>query len=83
MSVNYLIADFVSKLSVASKNHFVSIFIPKSKLIISILNLFYNNGLIRGFSVYNHTILVYLKYYNGRSIISEIALVSKPGKRIF
>ena len=75
---NYIIADFVSKMNVASKGHFLSVFVRRTKLTIQILTLLYSNGVIRGFVIYNDSILVYLKYLKGISIFSSLTIVSSP-----
>lgn len=78
MSSNYIIADFISKLNVASKSHFLSVFVKRTKLTIQLLSLLYSNGVIRGFVIYNDSILVYLKYYKANSVFSSLSAVSSP-----
>ena len=63
MSNLNVIADFVSKINVACRGHFVSIAVRRTKLIISLLKLFYNYGVIRGFVIYDKSIVVFLKYH--------------------
>lgn len=78
MSSNYIIADFISKMNVSSKGHFLSVFVKRTKLTIALLTLLYTNGVIRGFVIYNDSILVYLKYYRGHCVFSSLSLVSSP-----
>lgn len=78
MSSNYIVADFISKLNIASKSHFLSVFVKRTKLTIQLLSLLYSNGVIRGFVIYNDSILVYLKYHKANSVFSSLSIVSSP-----
>ena len=78
MSFNSQLADFVSRLNIASRSHFISVFVNRSNLIINILKVLHINGLIIGFSIFNNSILINLKYNNGISIFSSLTLISRP-----
>ena len=80
MSFNSQLADFVSRLNIASRSHFISVFVNRSNLIINILKVLHINGLIMGFSIFNNSILIDLKYNNGISIFSSLTLISRPVK---
>lgn len=83
MSSNYNIADFISKINVAAKSHFLSVFVKRTKITIDVLTLLYSNGVIRGFVIYNDSVLIYLKYYKGNSIFSSLSIVSSPVNEFF
>lgn len=84
MSYSYELADILVRLNVAGRSHLSTVKIKYTKLALGILVILYNNGLIRGFFVESDsTILVYLKYFCGSSVIKKIVLVSRPGRRIY
>jgi hypothetical protein len=49
--VNFQVAEFISRLNVASQYRLVSINIKRTRLNINLLFLFYNNGLVSGFTI--------------------------------
>lgn len=83
--MNYILADFVVRIKVASKGHLKSVKVIKTKLVLKILSLIYKLGIIRGFFVLKkeNFILVLLKYKGSRGAFYDISLVSKPGRRAF
>lgn len=83
MSYNHHISDFIAKLNVASRSHFISIGVKRSKIIINILKLLYENGVIRGYVIFNESIIVYLKYYHNKSVFTSLQIVSSPSKRVY
>lgn len=50
--INYFLGDLVTRLNVAAKNRLVSIRVNNTSSNIDMLTLFYNNGLISGFRIY-------------------------------
>lgn len=80
---NYNLASFVATLKVASRSHLKSIKITKTVLNLLLLEILYKNGIIRGFFLEDHEVLVYLKYYQNKSIYFDISVVSTPGKRVY
>jgi ribosomal protein S8 len=81
---NYNLADLIVRIKVAFLACLVSIKVMKTKLNIKFLFLLYKIGLLRSFHVLEKEILVYLKYKkDGKSLIHDIAVVSKPSKRIY
>lgn len=83
-----MVSDILSDLIIRIKNGQVrgksSIVALRSNLVVSLLNLFYKEGIIAGFSVLNYKELcIYLNYRNGLPLISNIEKVSRPSKRIF
>jgi ribosomal protein S8 len=68
------------------KNRRLLVRVKKSKLIIQILNLFYNGGFIRGFSLSTtspHEIIVFLKYVDGKPILKKFQIFSSGGRRTY
>jgi ribosomal protein S8 len=81
---NYNLADLIVRIKVAFTARLVSIKVLKTKLNINFLFLLYKIGLLRSFNVLDAEILVYFKYKkNGKPLIYDIAVVSKPRKRIY
>jgi len=82
--INYNLADLVVRIKVAFNARLVSIKVTKTKLNINFLFLLYKMGLIRSLHVLETEVLVYLKYKkNGKSLIYDMSIVSKPSKRIY
>jgi ribosomal protein S8 len=80
---NYIIGDLISRLKVGSKGHLVSVKVLNSKISIKILDLFYENGLIRGYKININCIMVFLKYYKNRPVFFDVQLISTPGKKVY
>jgi len=60
--------------------------VKKSKLVIQILNLFYSNGLIRGFSFSTsspYEIIVFLKYVDSKPVLKKFQVISSSGRRSY
>lgn len=82
--INFNLGDLISKLNVASRGHLKSVFVNNNKLTLNVLTILYKNGIIDYFKVSSdRKIIVYLKYFQNRSIFSQIVLVSKPRKRVY
>jgi ribosomal protein S8 len=81
---NYNLADLIVRIKVAFTARLVSVKVLKTKLNINFLFLLYKIGLLRSFHVLEKEILVYFKYKkNGKPLIYDITLVSKPSKRVY
>lgn len=78
MSMNYLLADFCSILTVASKSRLKLVYLKRNRTFISILDILYRNGAIKSFVLEKKFIRVYLKYLDSFPVMSEISLVSRP-----
>lgn len=58
--------------------------IKYSKIRSSILDAIWNGGFIRGYSINNGFIKVYLKYTSsGNSLVKYIKCISTPGRRVY
>lgn len=81
---NYNLADLIVRIKVAFYARLISIKVMKTTLNIKFLFLLYKIGLLRSFHVLETQILVYLKYKkDGQSLIHDMAIVSKPSKRVY
>jgi ribosomal protein S8 len=81
---NYTLSDFISRLNIAKRKHLKTIIIKPSNLVFSLLKIFEELGIIRGYSLLdNYKIEVYLKYHSSRCAFQNLIVVSKPSKRIY
>lgn len=63
---------------------FSSVFIHKSNLTLSFLNVLFKEGVIRSYSILpNNKIEVFLKYYKGVSVIENITSISTSSRSIY
>jgi small subunit ribosomal protein S8 len=82
------IADMLTRIRNAIKARHPKVDVPASKLKIEIARILKEEGYILNYKVADEgpkkTIKVYLKYQaNNRSVISELARVSRPGCRVY
>ena len=83
MTVNSILSNFFSNL----KNHSITkkpvLKQIKTNQILKIVKLLTNEGFIQGYELNdgNNTISILLKYNNGKSVINQIKIISKPSKR--
>jgi small subunit ribosomal protein S8 len=65
--------------------NYLSVFVHKSKLTYSLLDVLYAEGVIRGYNTYSTPgkIEVFLKYHKGHSVINNIKAVSSPGRYVY
>lgn len=88
MSMQDPIADMLTRVrnaqAVGKKEVVVN---PSSKLKVAIANVLKAEGYIEDFSVVDNTgklsLVITLKYYLGRPVISRIERVSRPGLRVY
>jgi small subunit ribosomal protein S8 len=81
---NYILSDMVSRLKVATRNHFVSVKVKYTVLCLNVLNLLYKNGFIYNIKIVdNDQLIIFLKYYQNRPVFYSIDIISTPGKRVF
>jgi ribosomal protein S8 len=83
--MNYIVADFVSRLNIASKGRFRSINVRLTKLTLDILDILYRNGIILKFRIISklNCIRVSLKYCKNAPVFFNMKIISKPGCRKF
>jgi len=80
LNFNYLIADFVSRLTIGSLRKLRYIRICRTQTNLRLLRILYKQGVIRTFRVEFDYISVYFKFKNGLPI-GRLSIVSRPGKR--
>ena len=87
MSVNHSVSDLVSIIrngKLANKKSVVS---PVSSLRENVLKILSEEGYISGYAKTNKDGLelfnINLKYHSGDSVIGDIEVVSKPGRRVY
>jgi small subunit ribosomal protein S8 len=83
MSVNFQLADMVSRINVASSRKLGSVRVNYTTLNMRVLMVLYRNGVIRGFQAANGYIVVLLKYVAMRPVFRQIKVISRPGCRIY
>ena len=88
MSMTDTIADVLTRIRNAQKARLINVSLPHSKIKCAILDVLVTEGYVRGYEVSANDNIRYidieLKYSaNGKSVISEIHRVSKPGKRVY
>lgn len=86
--MNDLIADSLTRIRNAGTRRLEVTKLRHSKIVESIMDIFAQKGYIEGYKVVEDgafkAISVTLKYgSNGRSVISEIKRISKPGRRVY
>lgn len=81
---NYTLSDFIARLNVAKRKHLKTIIIKPSNLVFTLLKIFEEVGIIRGYEILDdYKIEVYLKYNNSRCAFHNLVVVSKPSRRIY
>ncbi|WP_299327137.1 30S ribosomal protein S8 [uncultured Helicobacter sp.] len=86
--VNDIIADSLTRLRNASMRRLESTTLYYAKIVVSILDVFKEQGFIKGYNVNDkdgkQSILVQLAYdERGKSMINEVKRISKPGRRVY
>jgi len=81
------IADMLTRIRNAQQANKVDVSMPSSKVKISIAQVLQEEGYISSFNSSEvegkATLTVTLKYFEGKSVISEINRVSRPGLRVY
>ena len=88
MSLQYPIADMFTRINNARRVFRHSVEVSYSKINTRILDLLQREGFVANHTVEEldnnkKTIRIYLKYYQGQSVIQELSCVSKPSLRIY
>jgi len=66
------------------KKKFSSVIIHKSNLTLSFLDVLFREGVIRYYRIMSDSkIEVFLKYYKGLSVITDIRFISTSGRSVF
>jgi small subunit ribosomal protein S8 len=81
------IADMLTRIRNAQQANKAEVKMPSSKVKVSIAKVLEEEGYITAFNVNEvegkATLTVTLKYFEGKSVISEINRVSRPGLRVY
>jgi small subunit ribosomal protein S8 len=82
----FLLGDLFARLFSAGNVKKTSISVFSSSFILSVLDLLQDLGFISYYSFFDETkykVKIYLRYFQGKSVIRFYKLISRPGKRIF
>jgi len=80
------ISDLLTRIRNACMAKLTRVAVPSSKQKLEVLKLLKEEGYISDYSIsdkYHGVIKVYLKYKDGRSVISKLQRVSKPSLRFY
>jgi small subunit ribosomal protein S8 len=81
------ISDMLARIKNACQRYFETVDVPSSKAKAGILRALEKEGYIKGFREIvkddRAFLRVTLKYYEGKSVIKELARVSKPSRRVY
>ena len=86
MSMNDTISDLLTRIRNGQMSNKTSISVPYSKMKESICEVMLDEGYIDGYSSDEskiRTLVVELKYFEGKPVIDYIKRVSRPGLRIY
>ncbi len=86
MSMTDPIADMLTRIRNGQATRKQFVVMPSSKLKKAVAELFKQEGYISDYKVSDEvksTLTIYLKYYQGKPVITELKRVSTPGLRIY
>jgi small subunit ribosomal protein S8 len=87
MSMTDPIADFLTRIRNGQASGKTQVLVPASKVKLSIAKVLKDEGYIEDFTSTvedgKPTLVVQLKYYQGRPVIDRIERVSRPGLRVY
>lgn len=87
MNLNDPIGDLITRIRNAQMRHKSTVTTPASKLRERLLEVLLEEGYIRGYKAVEidgkRELEIELKYYEGAPVITDIARVSKPGRRVY
>ena len=87
MSMTDPIDDFLTRIRNGQSSGKPEVYVPASKVKLSIAKVLKDEGYIEDFSAIEHegkpTLAVQLKYYQGRPVIDRLERVSRPGLRVY
>lgn len=82
--MNNIVGDMIIRIQNGYNAKKTSIIAKKTINSISILNILYDEGYIRGYKhIDNNNIEILLKYINNNPSIKKITIISKPGRRVY
>lgn len=88
MAIQHPISDMIVRVKNAQMANFKSVKMPSSKFKLSILEVLKEQGYITGYHVstvdkVKQVVDVELKYFNGKPVIEDIKVCSRPGLRVY
>lgn len=83
MAVVDPVADMLTRIRNARGAFHTNVNVPASKLKEAIAGILKNEGYIADYAVEDRGIDITLKYADGKSLITGLKKVSKPGRRVF
>lgn len=85
--VNDLISDMINRVNISINLNLNYVFVLYSKIIFFILKILKYEGYILDFYLFfnknNKFFLIYLKYFNNKSVIQVFKRISKPSCRVY
>jgi len=79
---NHLVSNLVSKINYGSRKRLRFIKVVLNSTTLELLEILYNNGVIRSYRVEQDDVYIYYKYYLCQ-IAVNLTIISKPGNRIY
>ena len=87
MNLNDPLGDMITRIRNAQMRGRTTVSTPASRLRQRVLDVLVEEGYVRGYAEIEKDgkaeIEIQLKYYEGAPVITEIARVSKPGRRVY
>ena len=81
------IADMLTRIRNANRQHHETVMVPASKLKVDIAEILKNEGFIKGYKVEGEgpikNIVITLKYRGNERVITDLKRISKPGVRVY
>lgn len=81
------IADMLTRIRNANRQHHETVMVPASKLKVDIAEILKNEGFIKGYKVEGEgpikNIVITLKYRGNERVITDLERISKPGLRVY
>ena len=80
------ISDLLTRIRNACMANLQRVAVPSSKLKLEVLRILKDEGFISDYSVsdkYHGVIKIYLKYKDGKPVLSNLQRVSRPGRRLY
>ena len=81
------IADMLTRIRNANRQHHETVMVPASKLKVELAEILKNEGFIKGYKVEGEgpikNIVITLKYRGNERVITDLKRISKPGLRVY
>ena len=81
------IADMLTRIRNANRQHHETVMVPASKLKVDIAEILKNEGFIKGYKVEGEgpikNIVITLKFRGNERVITDLKRISKPGLRVY